>query len=217
MIMLTKEFKQFLNTVAFDFSNYASGDYIKAYEQLEKSRQKEIKKGIIALVKIYKDIPLNEGEKELLNLYSKKLINHQPYERKIDDFNDPKNKLIGLICCLSFEISLETFKMAISKSHQLYDLEIKAGRKHLLGDIFWNDLYERYIELLKAYVDNILYCSLNLEISFCGPYTYGELIEPKIDFDNNCFIFESLLKSNVESNIEPKIKSRTLSKDKFIF
>ena len=175
------ELESYIFFTTLDFLDNDIYGYCKI---MELKRQATTRKGIIAILKLYKKIPLNTEEKHILEMY--------PLESEVND------NLEGCIAYVAFKICQDILNEVIDAayrfkvtSYTIKDLTDKNGVKIDLNQIAV-DCYS-YIDRLEEYNKSLVHAYVfKHEIHLLTPDS--ELIHPEMNFEDECFIKEDELK-----------------------
>lgn len=189
MLKPTTELERYISLVSLNFMNqtYYSNNIVS----VECERQENIRTAIISLLKLYKGIPLDIEEQELLNKY--------PLE------NDYKTELESCIAFIAYKISKESWnivnniQMKTFEYEQQYDISTLTmfdpsvySAYNCSGCVYFRDtrpseIYQGYLEFLNEYNSNLLNAwASHSEIRLITPND-RKWITPKMDFDGECF------------------------------
>ncbi len=188
MFKPTKELKEYISSITLDFM--IQTNYNKNIVIVERNRQIKTKKAIMALIKLYKKIPLSSNEQNLLYNYS---------------FQDNhRTDLEGSIAFIAFKIGKEawdivnkmrlgtieyqdkynvgTWTMFDSNYRVTYDTKNRAYERFVRP----SESYNEYLNCLEEYNSSLVHAwAYKHNISLTTPMRYR--IEPVIDYDNECF------------------------------
>lgn len=197
MFKTTEELDEYISLITLDFmksiyrnrSRIYGGD--KRIILVEQERQINTKIGIIALLKLYKNLPLSVREQELIVKY--------PLE------NDYRTELERCIAYIAFEIGKEAWDRVnnirlemegYEYQHNNYTyLEIDnhgnvthdSQKRAYYIKVFPSDACLDYLELLDEYISDLRHAwAYHHGISLITPGR--DRIKPSIDFDSEIFI-----------------------------
>lgn len=136
-------------------------------EYIDIKRRETIKIAIIALIKIYKNIPLTDEESLILNRYS--------LENTSDDL---ENK----IACIVYKISSEA-REKVNKIRLGMDIRKDGVFKTLPSAMFLD-----YLNCLDEYNEQMLHAWICKHKFFTHNPINREMYSPSFDFNSDCFV-----------------------------
>ena len=158
MYEISNELNKFIKLVSSVVAYKSTAEEIIKYDfgadsWTEDCRKDEIKRGIIALVKMYKDIPLDELEEELLIKYEIGIITNEnekysdgikisAHETTLISTINEKENLLKLIYELVFRINNSYFKEICEIRNHLYYGKNGSESKKLMYTEYVSNLHE---------------------------------------------------------------------------
>lgn len=210
MLKINYELKKYIELVAFDFTSLANEN--KELLTIEFQRREEVKTGIIALIKKYKNMPISSEENNLINYnLGNDYIHNDSLEGRIAILTSniskkywEKANLIRLKIEGDFRASKAKPKTIIQKRNYY----INGRLEHEISEIkiYPYDNHLEYIRRLGEYREELIHAwAYHHSICFFNPIDGGE-VKPRFDFDSDCFV-EIEPSMSLVRKIANKIKS----------
>lgn len=138
MYKINNEFKHFIKLVSNLYAFRDAEDILKyggvTLSSVDVDREWNIEIGIIALVKLYKRIPINDNEKYMLTKY---LLNGEDISFDIYNINH-KNELLKLIYTFVYRVNSKVFEEVCSTRNKCF----------YRRDKFESSQYSEYLDVL---------------------------------------------------------------------
>ena len=173
------ELESYIASVSLDFLEYELYGYC---EKMELKRQEDTRKAIMAVMKLYKKIELDDDEKYILDV--------NPLERDVNE------DLEGCIAYVTFKIGQDIRDKVNDMRYELkclsYTMSKITDKNGVTIDLGQTaDDYYKYVEILDEYNKSLVHAYVyKHEIQIITPQRVN--IHPIMNYDNECFIKEDV-------------------------